>query len=396
MATPTAFTGQAPIYLGPLTTTFTPPPACTTVIGEFEGGFLGLFKNPKPFAFRGMSCSKGEPADATSCWPPISSGAPISQGPLKGIYSPGVECPVGYATACSATAGGPKPTNWDMQFQLAAGETAVGCCPSGYSCANIDGQICQSTASLRTVTMATCDGEEIDSKPTTVDDLKEIFTFYAPMIQINWQSSDKPDEQTTATSTDERTKPSIPTLTPAVPTDETNPPNSDPTQDVIDTGAAPTATGDTPIVAPTPTDGSNTNSPPSQQEQEGAPDQQETPNPQPQLSQSTKIGIGVAGGAVAAVGIILAVFYFWRRRNSRDEDAELDRLYGMKHVNTGSSSDLTAHHAHGGHDDIPGWYRGARPFSPLTPTVRVASASGRGLMPPTSPYYRPYRPNMSS
>lgn len=278
-----------------------------------------------------------------------------------------------------------------------------------------------STAAL---TVASCDDSDFSVATTSLDS-KDSFTFLAPMIQINWQSSDRKDGQTTATKTD---VPETSTLTPAVPGKETNSPiDDDPTRS-SDTGASPTDSGQGVTSAPSPTNASNDgpDSPPSQQDQEGTtPDQQtqqqKDQNPPQQLSSSTKIGIGVAGGAVAAVAIILIVFYFWRRRNSRQEDAELDRLYGMKHVNTGSSSDLTAHHGPGGHDDIPGWYRGARPFSPLTPTVRVESPSGglganlnggymginggvggmngnggpgRGLMPPNSPYYRPYRPNM--
>lgn len=133
----TAIVGLAPTILGPLTTVFTPPPACTVAVGSqvSDGGLLGLglLGSSGPagnFAFLGQTCSAGQPADATACWPATSAGAPPPPAPSMqgwGAYSPGVECPAGYATACAATAGG--ASGWPLQFRLTAGETAVGCCP---------------------------------------------------------------------------------------------------------------------------------------------------------------------------------------------------------------------------------------------------------------------------
>lgn len=123
----TAITGQAPIILGNLTTVFTPPPACVTALGSINsplgrvGNLIGL-GSIESIAHLGQTCSGGEAIDATSCWPPVLSGA------LTGFYSPGVHCPAGYTTACSATAGS-KEAGWEMQFKLQDGETAVGCCP---------------------------------------------------------------------------------------------------------------------------------------------------------------------------------------------------------------------------------------------------------------------------
>ena len=113
-------TGLTPTVLGPLTTTFTPPPACTIAVGSKP-----LFQDLEPFAHLGKKCTLFKPADEPSCWPPMASGASIGQG----YYSPGLNCPSGYATACSATGGKGGKSDWPLQFQLRAQETAVGCCP---------------------------------------------------------------------------------------------------------------------------------------------------------------------------------------------------------------------------------------------------------------------------
>jgi hypothetical protein len=120
---------QAPTILGALTTTFIPPPACTAAIGVLDGGILGLGKTALNIAHLGQTCSRGEGKEATTCWPPTSSGAPSKSAPGWGIYSPGVECPSGYVTACSAVGGRDGKADWNMQFRLGAEETAVGCCP---------------------------------------------------------------------------------------------------------------------------------------------------------------------------------------------------------------------------------------------------------------------------
>ncbi len=134
MSSTAAIVGQAPTNLGPLTTTFTPPPACTVAIGAVDGGLLGLGllgASVENVAFLGQSCSAGNAADATSCWPPTSKGVKAPAGSLAGwgFYSPGLNCPAGYASACSATGGSGGGSNWPVQFKLLDGETAVGCCP---------------------------------------------------------------------------------------------------------------------------------------------------------------------------------------------------------------------------------------------------------------------------
>ena len=124
----TVLTGQAPTNLGPLTTTLTPPAACTVAIGA-RRGFIG--DKDDHVAYRGQLCSDNKAVDDTACWPPTSKGAQERSAPLSGwgFYSPGVHCPVGYATACSATGGKGGGSGWPVQFKLRDGETAVGCCP---------------------------------------------------------------------------------------------------------------------------------------------------------------------------------------------------------------------------------------------------------------------------
>jgi hypothetical protein len=114
--------------LGPLTTTFTPAPSCS----------IGARACPTcNYAWEAQSCYSTISdnnvvygiSDATQCWPPTSAGLPSPTPPLWGwgFYSPGIICPTGYTSACSATAG--NAMTWTPEWSLAAGETAVGCCP---------------------------------------------------------------------------------------------------------------------------------------------------------------------------------------------------------------------------------------------------------------------------
>ncbi|KAI9654767.1 MAG: hypothetical protein M1821_005761 [Bathelium mastoideum] len=58
-----------------------------------------------------------------------------------GYYSPGLACPQGFTTACSAigsngtvTTAGNQAQRFSFQYPLDPLETAAGCCPSGYNC----------------------------------------------------------------------------------------------------------------------------------------------------------------------------------------------------------------------------------------------------------------------
>jgi hypothetical protein len=118
------------LVLAPLTTAFTAPGACN-VFAPFGGvaGFGG---------WQGQNCHAGSAVDAATCWPPAL--VPVPQQPFDGwgFYSPGIECPAGYETACGAALaadGSPLTVTaaeapFSFQHPLAAGETAGGCCPT--------------------------------------------------------------------------------------------------------------------------------------------------------------------------------------------------------------------------------------------------------------------------
>ncbi|KAK3329164.1 hypothetical protein B0H66DRAFT_596762 [Apodospora peruviana] len=416
----TALVGQAPINLGPFTTTFTPPPACTVAVGAVDSGLLGLggllggsFNN---VAHLGQACSRGRPIDASSCWPPMSKGVETGST-ILGFYSPGVQCPIGYATACSATGGSKGESGWPVQFKLLDGETAIGCCPSGYGCANINGQTCTSVATTAVPTM-TCDGSSFETAAPAKDAITA-FNLFAPMIQINFQASDKSKDDNTPSETG--TAAVVATTTGTAPdktaaTDTTNDPISMSGTQTIDTAVVATTEGggdplvtDGPLSEPDNTPIASATGAAADGTATSSTEQKDAPAKNMGMPTSTKVGLGVAGGAIAAVAAIFAVFYIWRRRRSRHEEEELDRLYGMKHH--GGSSDFSSH----GDDSIPGWYRGPRPLTPVTPVAKlepyrgVVGGDGGGSrnmgdllggngatelpVAPISPYYRAYRPS---
>jgi hypothetical protein len=114
------YTDQARTNLGPLTTTYIPPTSCSVIVPFCDGCTQG---------WAGQTCLSNGPADDTACWPPTKTGVSSASPPLYGwgFYSPGVVCPKGHTPACSATADG--QANWQIQFRLVPGETALGCCP---------------------------------------------------------------------------------------------------------------------------------------------------------------------------------------------------------------------------------------------------------------------------
>ncbi|KAK3335182.1 hypothetical protein B0T19DRAFT_2370 [Cercophora scortea] len=400
----TVLVGQAPINLGPLTTTFVPPPACTVAVGAGSGGLLeGLLGAPADnIAYLGQTCFRGKPIEATTCWPSTSSGASSLSGSLGawGFYSPGLLCPTGYATACSAIGGSGGKSDWPVQFKLQDGETAVGCCPSGYGCANINGQVCTMVATSTTVPTVTCDGTKSgDVAFQTIPDAKAsitAFSLLAPMIQINWQSSDKP--QTTpaeSPSASETGTVAVPVTTSSTSANSTKTtrtiqsPSISGTQS-IDTGAASgVATLETAEPQPSTETATNSIAATSTSDAESpsssstAAEQKDAAQESAGIAMSTKVGLGITGGVVAAVALASALIFFWRRRKNQQEEQELDRLYGMKHSSDGELAT---------HEEIPGWYRGQMPMTPRTPAVDPYRGGGASDLAPPSPYYRPYRP----
>ncbi|KAI8634931.1 hypothetical protein F5Y19DRAFT_469984 [Xylariaceae sp. FL1651] len=143
--------------------------------------------------------------DDAECWPPSTST--YTPGPYLsgwGFYSPGLVCPEGYYNACSATYMGSY--DFQPQFPLTTGETAVGCCPSFL------GQICDETSTtytrfaVPTVDILTAGAEVWNTTVTSI-------VLFAPMYQLNWQKSDRPasshaDKTGTGESTSETPAPS--------------------------------------------------------------------------------------------------------------------------------------------------------------------------------------------
>ncbi|KAM3501722.1 hypothetical protein MY10362_005339 [Beauveria mimosiformis] len=128
-----------------------------------------------------------------------------------GFYSPGLVCPDGYTTACTAIFG--QRADWSTQFPLVAGETAVGCCPTGYDCTNWNqfGNTCYATPKDMTVTTAVrgADGISLQGKyvfPATVSvgvsdgSSSTISMLWAPMFQLNFRQSDLSSQGATLTA----------------------------------------------------------------------------------------------------------------------------------------------------------------------------------------------------
>ncbi|RSM02880.1 hypothetical protein CEP52_007729 [Fusarium oligoseptatum] len=183
--------------LGPLTTKFTYPAKCSATALACTDCDVG---------WQAQSCGTLNKAntqglqDDTDCWPPreTSRTAPYALNGW-GYYSPGLECPDGYEPACSAT--GSMTGDFNFQFSVLDHETVIGCCPSGYTCAQPAGpQTCMSVASRagshypRLFTKTESDGDESLS---TMDGV----TVRAPMFQLNYQSSDLPSSTGTSSET---------------------------------------------------------------------------------------------------------------------------------------------------------------------------------------------------
>ncbi|KAI1264515.1 hypothetical protein F5Y18DRAFT_83166 [Xylariaceae sp. FL1019] len=213
--------------LGPLTTVWTAPnPSCLSTIinsGYTINGTLGALCSWQGIGYScrtltddndeiETSCfpSSGYRSnDHSPCWPPGTASGMSSWS--SGFYSPGLECPSGYTSACRATAGGYSDSEWTPVFQLTEYETAWGCCPSAFTCFNLPpsglAQSCIRRVSAAAVTGVICDADKSSSitiSPPYTDILTETYrsetsvwttTFEeiditAPLIQIVWQPSD--------------------------------------------------------------------------------------------------------------------------------------------------------------------------------------------------------------
>ncbi|KAF2005466.1 hypothetical protein P154DRAFT_571193 [Amniculicola lignicola CBS 123094] len=204
METPTPTTARLNL-LGPLTTVFEPLPHCSRL--------HIICPTCATSGYRAQKCKQPGPGeeDDLACWPgPAKYPTPL--WPFKGLgfYSPGLLCPKGYTSACSAasteqgkgTVGSiATPASFPLgqfQFPLIAGEMAIGCCPTGFTCSfRNEYQTCHQAVSSTTISIVTCDTTKTVflnnfQVPFTVDDqLVTTLHMKAPMVQINWQLSDK-------------------------------------------------------------------------------------------------------------------------------------------------------------------------------------------------------------
>ncbi|PSS00724.1 hypothetical protein BD289DRAFT_450281 [Coniella lustricola] len=208
------YTNLPRTILGSLTTTFSAPESC------HYNYWVGNLNNPYT-AWQGVECVANvvnSMLPAEVCWPPTTQGAPLPTPEFMGwgFYSPGLVCPSGYSSACTATATG--AAEWNVQFSMLESETAVGCCPTGFACHNaVSGvqpaQTCTRIFSDTSLTTALCtfapevgDGSMIGGEATypitltvtttthsnlsTITATISALIVSAPMIQINWQPSD--------------------------------------------------------------------------------------------------------------------------------------------------------------------------------------------------------------
>ncbi|KAI0141884.1 hypothetical protein GGR57DRAFT_486361 [Xylariaceae sp. FL1272] len=172
-------TSHRDVNFGPLTTTWTASdPSCYATIVDFglNGGSLGELcqytglntqcSTVSAHSTISVDCStqfgyfRGQ---QSVCVP----GGPRLDGAVDGVFSPGFACPSGYTSACRSTSGGYG--NWPPFWPLSEGETAVGCCPSSYTCSNDNegsvmiGQNCYQTISETSFTALLCDGSASSS-----------------------------------------------------------------------------------------------------------------------------------------------------------------------------------------------------------------------------------------
>ncbi|CAI7615370.1 unnamed protein product [Penicillium pancosmium] len=115
----------ARLNLGPLATPYVYPLSCTPAFLACEVCTV---------AIQAQACGELSFANGIECWPSPSIEVDSTRLP-SGFYSPGISCPVGYTSACWSTNGGHAEFIFDAT--PSASETAVGCCPSGFTCTHL-------------------------------------------------------------------------------------------------------------------------------------------------------------------------------------------------------------------------------------------------------------------
>lgn len=124
---PNVVTEPAGTLIGPLTTTWSLPKSCAVNFAVCST-CSDLFAGQK--CIDKVNTGDSGLQDNYECWPPRNTKNVATKGhPLTGwgFYSPGLACPTGFTSACTAIFG--QRPDWEIQFPLKAGETAIGCCP---------------------------------------------------------------------------------------------------------------------------------------------------------------------------------------------------------------------------------------------------------------------------
>ncbi|KAI0424245.1 hypothetical protein F5Y09DRAFT_335933 [Xylaria sp. FL1042] len=209
MATP-VISGTVRTNLGPLTTN-TWSYTCTEVIQECGDCDVG---------WAAQTCIDGTVTDNTDCWPPRAGNVPKTSGAVLGwgIYSPGIVCPGGFTPVAAATHGG--SSDFEFQYPLSAGETAIGCCPkdrhsslvivatSGFSPIQDPNryQTCVQFKPTTTFLVGSCGTDGPTYTPFSIGGTLNStqynsFSVSAPFIQVVYQASDMPRESTTQSPT---------------------------------------------------------------------------------------------------------------------------------------------------------------------------------------------------
>jgi hypothetical protein len=267
-----------------------------------------------------------------------------------------------------------------------------------------------------TVPTVTCDGSKSgDFAFQTIPDIEATITalsLFAPMIQINWQSSDRAESSSTTSNpkiTASSTKPAATKTTSAssiqitasgTQTIDLSATSSSESETLVLDDSAQTTGGVADVDINLGTDSSPiATSTLSLQEGSAGSDG----NGSSSFGSGAKVAIGVTGAVAFVMVLVCALFYFWRRRQQRREEAELDAMFGCggvgpKHTMT-DGGDFTSN------DEIPGWYRGQRLASAPThdPFFRDAGGGAWGMkevemqVPAPAPAatgydYRSYRP----
>ncbi|KAI1123994.1 hypothetical protein F5Y10DRAFT_269535 [Nemania abortiva] len=200
MATPT-ISGMPRTNLGPLTTdtwTYT----CTEVIQQCSTCHLG---------WAAQTCVSGTVTNNQGdCLPPRATNVPATTGGavfVWGVYSPGIICPGGYTSAVGATYGG--SSDFNFQYPLTAGETAIGCCPQGGFLPIRNGggrQTCVQFKPSTSFLIGTCGADGPAYTPFSVGGTLNSMTYKhfivsAPMYQAVFQASDLTASSTSSSIT---------------------------------------------------------------------------------------------------------------------------------------------------------------------------------------------------